>query len=174
MPTALASGGLSGISTLSSFEPPHERLHVIESAGLLGEKLAEGVDQGRNMIASPTRKPARVGEHQSRMPLPSSNDRLVERREVLDVLGNDGSSIRGCSTKQFCIRKPDQFSDFLYRNNVVAESPQLDRNGGRVHLVKQKPHPDSSWRSRSQAAISRSAASSLRVSSESISSVNSA
>ena len=174
MPTALTSGGLSGTSTLSSFEPPHERLHVIESAAVLGEKLAEGVDQGRYMITSPTRKPARMGEHQSRVPLPCSGDRLVERCEVFDVLGNDGSSIRGRGTQQFCIRKPDQFSDFLDRNNVVAESPQLDRNGGRVHLVKKKPHPDSSRRSRSQAAISRSAASSLRVNSESISSVNSA
>ena len=141
---------------------------------LHGEKLAEGVDQGRHMITSPTRNSARVSEHQSRVPLPCSRDRLVERCEVLDVLGDDGSSIRGRSTQQFCIRKPDQFSDFFDRNNVVAEAPQLGRNGGRVHLVKQKPHPDSSWRSRSQAASSRSAASSLWASSASISSVNSA
>ena len=113
------------------------------------------------MVTGPTRKPARVSEEQARMGSSRSGAGLVEGSEVLDILGDNRSSICGCSAQQIGISKPDEFWSFLDSNHVMPEPAQSNGNCGRVHLVEQQLHPDSRRRSFSQTASSRSAISSF-------------
>ena len=98
------------------------------------------------------------------------------------------TAIGCCGPQQILIGQPDQVGPLLDGDGVVAavSQPARDgdgvvaavsqpaRDGGGVHLVEEELHPDSSLRSFSQAANSRSAMWSLRAISASISSVNSA
>ena len=61
------------------------------------------------MVTGPTRESARVSEEQARMGLSRSGAGLVESGEVLDILGDNCSSIGGCSAQQIGIGKPDEF-----------------------------------------------------------------
>ena len=86
---------------------------------------------------------------------------LVKNGEVLDVLGDNRSSIGGCCAQQIGISKPDEFWSFLDSDHVISTPSQFNGNCGRVHLIQQQLHPDSKRRSFSQTASSRSAISSF-------------
>ena len=98
----------------------------------------------------------------------------MEHREVLHILSDDRSTIGRRGPKQLLVRQPDEVCAFLDGDDVVSSAPQIGRDARGVHLVEEQLHPDSSLRSFSQAANSRSAMSSLCAISASISSVNSA
>ena len=125
------------------------------------------------MVLSGARKPAVVGEDEPRVPLSLGRDAPVENCEVLNILGHDRSAIGRRGPKNILVGQPDEIGTILDRNGVVSLVAEDGRDARGMHLVKEELHPDSSLRSFSQAANSRSAMSSLRAISASISSVNS-
>jgi len=151
-------------------EPPDERLDVAKDACIRVDELSECIDEHRYVIPRVSREPPRVGEHQPRMLLTSSRHHLVYGREVLNVLGHEDPALGSRGSKELAIRKTDHLGTFFDRNRVTTVGAELhgDRRG--VHLVEQQLHPDSSRRSASHAASSRSAASSLVTICDSISS----
>ena len=141
---------------------------------MLDEEGTECVGQDLHMVRGGAREPARMGEDQPRVVLPRSCDVLVQRGEVLDVLGDDRALIGRRGPQQVLVGHSSEFCTLLDGNGVVAPFSQPGRDPRSVHLVEEEPHPDSSLRSFSQVASSRSAISSLRAICASISSVNSA
>ena len=115
-----------------------------------------------------------MSEDQPCVSLPRGNDAPVEHREALHILGDDRPLISRRGPKQIVVRQPDEVGALLYGDGVVPSVPQEGRDARGVHLVEEELYPDSSPRSFSQAANSRSAMSSFSAISESISSVNSA
>ena len=126
------------------------------------------------MVRGGAGEPARMGEDQPRVPLPGSRDVLVQRGEVLDVLGDHCSLIGRRGAQQILVGHSDELCTPLDGDGVVSPVSQPGRDPRGVHLVEEEPHPDSSLRSFSQVANSRSAMSSLCAISASTSPVNSA
>lgn len=151
-------------------EPPDEGLDTAKGACFRVDELSERVDEHRYVIPCVSREPPRVSEHQPRMFLTGSRHHLVYGREVLNVLGHEDPALgsRGCN--ELAIRETDHLGTFLDRNRVATVDAELHGNRWAVHLVEQQLHPDSSRRSASHAASSRSAASSLAAICASISS----
>ena len=126
------------------------------------------------MVPPGARKPAGMGEHEPGVPSPIGRDAPVEHCEVLHILGHDRSAVGRCGLEQILVGHPDEIGTLLDGDGLVSQIPKEGRDARSVHLVEEEPHPDSSLRSFSQAANSRSARSSLRAISASISAVCSA
>ena len=141
---------------------------------MLDEEGAECICQDSHMVRGGARESARMGEDQPRVPLPGSRDVLVQRGEVLDVLGDNRPLVGRRGPQQVLVGHSDQLCTLLDGDGVVSPVSQPGRDPRGVHLVEEEPHPDSSLRSFSQVANSRSAMSWLRAIRASISSVNSA
>ena len=162
------------IHTVGAFEPPYERLDAVEHGAVLDDEDGERVGEHPHMVPVGAAEPARMGEDHSRVASPLGGAAPVQHGEVLDVLGDDGSAVGRRGPEQAGVGQPDQVGALLDGDGVVAAVAQSGRDGGGVHLVEEEPHSASSLRSFSQAADSRSAMSSLRLISSSISAVNSA
>ena len=162
------------VSSVGALEPPYERLYIAEYGTVLGEKNGQCFGQHWHMVPSGAREPPGVGEDHSRMAESRGRDAPVEHREILDVLGDDRPPISRRAPKQVLIGQPDEVGALLDGDGIVPAMAHAGRDGGGMHLVQEELHPESSLRSFSQAASSRSAMSSLSAISASISSVNSA
>ncbi len=138
------------------------------------EEDGKRISEHSHMILSGTREPARMGEDQPRVSSPGDREALVEHREALHILADDRSAIGDRGPEQILVGQPDEVGALLDGDGVVSPVSQEGRDARGVHLVEEELHPDSSLRSFSQAANSRSAMSSLCAISASISSVNSA
>ena len=142
---------------------------------LIGQPAQVGPLLDCDGVVAAVSQPARDGDGVvAAVSLPSGRDASVEHREVLHILGDYRSAIGRRCPKQILVRQPDEVGTILDSDSVVSSAPQMGRDTRGVHLVEEELHPDSSLRSFSQAANSRSAMWSLRAISASISSVNSA
>ena len=141
---------------------------------MLAEEHCERIGQHSHMVPPGAGEPAGMGKDEAHMPPPSGRYAPVEHCEVLHILGHDRSAVGRCGLEQILVGQPDEIGTLLDGDGFVSQIPEESRDARGVHLVKEELHPDSSLRSFSQAANSRSARSSLRAISASISSACSA
>ena len=138
---------------------------------MLADEYRKRIGQRSHMVPPAARKPAGMGEDEPHVPLSFGSDAPMEHGEVLHILGHDRSAVGRRGPEQILVGHPHEIATFLDGDGIVSQVPKERRNARGVHLVEEEPHPVSSLRSFSQAANSRSAMSSLRAISASISSV---
>lgn len=121
--------------------PPLENVLPI-SKGVVGrqlnEKLMEGGDQGTRLVA-PEPVPACWNQYDAVVRRIRLEAVGVQRAEVLDVVGYDGTPVARRCRQHPLIGNARQFG-LRRRYDIVAPDPQLLRDRRRKLLIEEQPH----------------------------------
>jgi len=121
----------------------------------------------------PSRVLGRINEHNSVVSAPTLIGGVCDAAEVNDVLGDDRATFLLRDRKDLGVTQRPKLIARNHRVDRVTMVSELIGDGGRIHLVEQKPQPSAFW-ARSQAVRRRSASCRLSWIHSSISSAKSA